>query len=142
MGALRFAQETGQDLVDFYSEDTSKVSPGDLKKVSGTKQVAQLTSEMQKALWDQQPSSTDKHIAGKLALCLGLPVMIHTNYMMELCITQGQEGYVHGWQITTGLQGQQMLDTLFVKLKKPPTTIQIDGLPENVIPVCPTTNNI
>ena len=35
-----------------------------------------------------------------------------------------------------------MLDTLFVKLKTPPTTIQIDGLPENVVPVCPTTNSI
>ena len=46
LGAIRFAQETGQDLLDFYSEDTSKVSPGDLNKVSGTKQVAQLTNKM------------------------------------------------------------------------------------------------
>jgi hypothetical protein len=142
LGAIRFAQETGQDLVDFYSEDTSKVSPGDLDKVSGTKRVAQLTNEMRRALWDQQPSTTDKHIAGKLTLCLGLPVMIRTNYATELCMTRGQEGYVYGWQTITGSQGQRMLDTLFVKLKTPPTTIQIDGLPENVVPICPTTNNI
>ena len=142
LGAIRFAQETGQDLVDFYSEDTSKVSPSNLDKVSGTKRVAQLTNEMQKALWDQQPSTTDKHIAGKLTLCLGLPVMICTNYATELCMTRGQEGYVHGWQTTAGSQGQRMLDTLFVKLKTPPTTIQIDGLPENIVPVCPTTNSI
>jgi hypothetical protein len=142
LGAIRFAQETGQDLVNFYSEDTSKVSAGDLDKVSGTKRVAQLTNEMRRALWDQQPSMTDRHIAGKLTLCLGLPVMIRTNYATELCMTRGQEGYVHGWQTMAGSQGQRMLDTLFVKLKNPPTTIQIDGLPENVVPVCPTTNNI
>ena len=46
LGAIRFAQETGQELLDFYSEDTSKVSPGDLDKVSGTKRVAQLTNKM------------------------------------------------------------------------------------------------
>ena len=146
LGAIRFAQETGQDLVDFYSEDTSKVSPSELEKVSGTtgslKRVAQLTNEMQRALWDQQPSTTDKHIAGKLTLCLGLPVMIQTNYATELCMTRGQEGYIHGWQTITGSQGQQMLDTLFVKLKTPPTTIRIDGLPEDIVPVCPTTNSI
>ena len=132
--------------MDFYLEDTSKVSPSDLEKISGTtgslKRVAQLTNEMQRALWDQQPSTTDKHVAGKLTLCLGLPVMIRTNYATELCMTRGQEGYVHGWQTTTGSQGQRMLDTLFVKLKTPPTTIQIDGLPENIVPVCPTTNSI
>ena len=92
-------------------------------KVSGTtgslKQVAQLMNEMQRVLWDQQPSTMDKHIAGKLTLCLGLPVMIWTNYVTELCMTRGQEGYVHGWQTTTGSQGQWMLDTLFVKLKPP-----------------------
>ena len=142
LGAIRFARETSQDLVDFYSEDTSKVSPSNIDKVSGTKRVAQLTDEMQRALWDQQPSTTDKHIAGKLTLCLGLPVMIRTNYATEICMIRGQEGYVHGWQTTTGSQGQQMLNTLFVKLKHPPATIQIDGLPENIVPVCPTTNNI
>ena len=142
LGAIRFAQETGQVLVEFYSEDTYKVSPSDLDKVSGIKRVAQLTNEMRRALWDQQPSTTDKHIAGNLTLCLGLPVMIRTNYATELCMTRGQEGYVHGWQTMTCSQGQRMLDTLFVKLKTPPTTVQIDGLPENVVPVCPTTNSI
>jgi hypothetical protein len=97
---------------------------------------------MQRAFWDQQPSTTDKHIAKKLTLFLGPPVMIQTNYATGLCMTQGQEGYVYGWQTTTGSKGQQMLDILFVKLKNPPMTIQIDGLPENVVPVCPTTNTI
>jgi PIF1-like helicase len=40
LGAICFAQKSGQDLVDFYSEDISNVSPSDLDKASGTKQVA------------------------------------------------------------------------------------------------------
>ena len=35
-----------------------------------------------------------------------------------------------------------MLDTLFVKLKNLPVNVQINGLPENVVPVYPTTNNL
>ena len=97
---------------------------------------------MQKALWDQQPSTTDKHIAGKLSLCIGLPVMIRYNYATELCMTRGQEGIVYGWQSKTGSKGQCVLDTLFIELKSPPTDIQIDGLPKNVVPIYATTNNL
>ena len=82
---------------------------------------------------DQQPSTTDKHIAGKLSLCIGLPVMIRFNFATELCMTQGQEGFVIGWQSKTSLRGQHMLNTLFVELKNPPTDVQIDGLSENVV---------
>ena len=39
------------------------------------------------------PFTTDKHIAGKLSLCICLPIMIHHNFATELCITKGQEGY-------------------------------------------------
>lgn len=35
-----------------------------------------------------------------------------------------------------------VLDVLFVKLKDPPTDIQVPGLPENVVPVYPTTTNM
>ena len=35
-----------------------------------------------------------------------------------------------------------MLNTLFVKLKDPPICVQVPGLPENVVPVYPTTNNM
>jgi hypothetical protein len=97
---------------------------------------------MQKALWEQQPSSTDKQIAGKLSLCLGLPVMIRRNYATEICMTRGQEGYVVGWQSKTGSKGQRMLDTLFIELKNPPAEVHIDGLPKNVVPLYPTTNSI
>ena len=40
-----------------------------------------------------------------------------------------------GWQSIKGPEGQTVLDTLFVKLENPPKTVQIDGLPENVVPL-------
>ena len=142
LGAIRFAQETDQELTDFYSDDTVRVSSSETHQSSGAKRVSEISEGMQKALWDQQPSTTDKHIAGKLSLCIGLPVMIHYNYATELCMTRGQEGIVYGWQSKTGLRGQRTLDTLFVELKNPPTDVQIDGLPKNVVPVYATTNNL
>jgi hypothetical protein len=77
LGAIRFAQETNQDLTDFYSDDTVRVSlASELshQSSSGAKRVSEISEGMQKAIWDQQPSTTDKHIAGKLSLCIGLPV--------------------------------------------------------------------
>ena len=87
IGAIQFAQGTNQELVDFYSEDSSRVSSTEIDNSTGIKQIPEITEEIQKALWDQQPSTTDKHIAGKLSLCLGLPVMIRHNYATELCMT-------------------------------------------------------
>ena len=55
---------------------------------------------MQEILWNQLPSTTDKHIAGKLSLCIDLPIMICHNFATELCITKGQEGYAHRCQST------------------------------------------
>ena len=106
------------------------------------KRVAELTSEMRDGPWSQPPSSTDKHIAGKLSLCLGLPVMIRYNFATEMCMTRGQEGFVHGWQSKIGSNGQPVLDTLFVKLKDLPSHVQVPGLPEGVVPVYPTTTNV
>ena len=57
-------------------------------------------------------------------------------------MTRGQEGYVYGWQSKTGCRGQHVLDTLFVELKSPPTSVQVDGLPKNVVPVYAMTNNL
>ena len=143
LGAVRFAQETNQVLTDFFSEDSAGVHSSEIDRTSSSiKRVAEISDEMQKALWEQYPSSTDKHIAGKLSLCLGLPVMIRHNYATEISMTRGQEGHVVGWQSKTGSKGQRMLDTLFVELKNPPTKVHIEGLPENVVPVCPTTNSI
>ena len=38
------------------------------------------------------------------------------------------------------LKKQCVLDTLFVKLKNPPSPVQINGLPDNVIPITASTN--
>ena len=144
LGALRFAQETGQTLTDFFSEDSSRVAarsdPDDAR--GAVKRVGEITKEMMDGFWSQPPSSTDKHIAGKLSLCIDLPVMIRYNFATEMCMTRGQEGFVHGWQSKIGSKGQTMLDTLFVKLKDPPSRVKIAGLPENVVPIYPTTTNI
>ena len=141
LGAMRFAQETGQTLTDFFSDDSSR-SQGDSEQSRGIKQVREMTDEMREALWSQPPSSTDKHIAGKLSICVGLPVMIRYNYATEICMTRGQEGFVYGWQSKQGSNGRVMLDTLFVELKEPPTPVDVPGLPTNVVPVYPTTTNI
>ncbi|KAF8812809.1 hypothetical protein BYT27DRAFT_7272511 [Phlegmacium glaucopus] len=141
LGALRFAEETGQVLTDFYSDDSCNVN---IKEADGTftTRLRQITPEIQNSLWSQPPSSNNKNIARKLGLCIGLPVMIRNNFATELCMTRGQEGFVFGWQSKLGTQGQVVLDTLFIKLKEPPSTVKFDGLPENVVPIYPTTNSI
>ena len=145
IGALRFAQETGQTLTDFYSEDSPKIRGDDIDKSTSkckVLRVKEISNEMQEILWNQLPSTTDKHIAGKLSLCIGLPIMIRHNFATELCITKGQEGYVYGWQSTIGSKKQRVLDTLFVKLKNPPSPVQFIGLPENVVPITASTKII
>jgi len=92
LGASRFAQETGQKLTDFFSEDSSCVTQSD-PEARGVKRVGEITKEMMHGFWSQPPSSTDKHIAGKLSLCIGLPVMIRYNFATEMCMTRGQEGF-------------------------------------------------
>ena len=142
LGAIRFAQETGQSLTDFFSDDSPRVTQAEPDEARNVKRVAELTSEMKDGLWSLPPSSTDKHIASKLSLCIGLPVMIRYNFATEICMTRGQEGFVHGWQSKIGSSGQSVLDTLFVRLKDPPSRVQIPGLPENVVPIYPTITNV
>ncbi|KDR66272.1 hypothetical protein GALMADRAFT_81086, partial [Galerina marginata CBS 339.88] len=139
LGALRFAQETGQVLTDFFSEDSCNVNTKDTEAAS---KLREITPDIQNSLWSQPPSCNNKNIAGKLSLCIGLPVMIRNNFATELCMTRGQEGWVAGWQSKVGKQGQLTLDTLFIKLKKPPSKIKFDGLAENIVPIYPTSNNI
>jgi hypothetical protein len=92
-------------------------------------------------LWNLQHSASD-HVPGKLSLCIGLPVMIRNNDATELCITKGQEGHVAGWQSAKGPNGQLILDTLFVKLDRPAKAIQLEGLPENIVPLTRSSKNI
>ena len=128
---------------DFFSDD--KIGKGDLqdsKKGRKTATNRKTTSILQQLLWDAPHGTVSDFIPGRVSLCLDLPVMIQANTAMELCITKGQEGTVYRWQTTTGSRGQMMLDTLFIKLTKPPQNMKLDGLPENVIPIVHTSNNV
>ena len=102
----------GQKLVDFYSDDSIN-----LRNCQGDSQTTQrigkkfvklssISDELQEYLWNQLPSENSMKIAGKLCLCLGMPVMIRNNFTIELCITRGQEGYMCGWQSTLGSKNQ------------------------------------
>ena len=146
MGCHRFAADTNQKLTTFYSID-SVANASDEKSYQKSKKalkksgIRSMTPDLQTALWNLPPSSTE-HVAGKLSLCIGMPVMIRNNDATELCITKGQEATVVGWDAITGPFGQQVLENLFLKLDNPPQTIKIEGLPENVIPMSRTTTTI
>ena len=146
LGSIRFANETSQSLTEFYSEDTVKTRGNNAENTPSsnarTRKINSISENMQKELWNQPYSTAGMHIAGKLALCIGMPVMIRCNSATELCMTKGQEGFVHAWQTAKGSRGQQILDTLFVKLDNPPSPVKFDDLPENVIPLSRTSNNI
>ena len=64
------------------------------------------------------------------------------NGATELCITKGQEATVQDWHAVAGPCGQPTLEALFVKLSNPPTNVQFDGLPENVVPLYKTTTQV
>ena len=145
IGCVRFAEETNQRLTTFYSDDSlqgTHVEKEGKKQSKNKRSVAEINENLQKYLWDIPHSSADKQIPGKLSLCVGLPVMIKCNVATELCITNGQEATVVGWQSKKGSRGQLMIDTLFLELKNPPTSIQIDDLEENVVPMICSSNTI
>ncbi|KAJ7111110.1 hypothetical protein C8R44DRAFT_562398, partial [Mycena epipterygia] len=138
LGCIKFAEETNQELVDFFSDDMLCEGSEDRKPVDARRQIPLkktkgITKADQQDLWEAWPSSTSEHIPGKLRLCLGMPVMIRNNDATELCITKGQEGEVVGWQEATGNSKQRILDTLFVRLVKLPQDVNIPGLPTNVV---------
>ncbi|TFK24314.1 hypothetical protein FA15DRAFT_680755 [Coprinopsis marcescibilis] len=81
-----------------------------------------MTEDLQKSLWKLEPISSD-HVPGTLSLCI------------ELCITRGQEAVVVGWDSGIGSYQSMTLETLFVKLINPLKTANINGLPENVVPI-------
>jgi hypothetical protein len=142
LGSNHFAAETGQNLTYFYSEDQC-IPPkqivdsdnGKTKKGKSTLYVKHMTAELQELLWNQPPSCTSDMVAGKLGLCLGLPVMIRNNLATEICITKGQEATVYGWNAVRGSYNQLMLDTLFLQLTNPPYDVKIKDLPLNVVPI-------
>jgi hypothetical protein len=145
LGCERFAAENNQTLHSFYSidkwrnpeEGRQRGVRGRPKKtiIDPVRKTNILSPRLQRILWDQPPASSNKHVAGKLTLCVGMPVMLKHNDATECCITKGAEATVVSWQSEMGPEGRPVLETLFVKLNNPPKTVKIDGLPENVVPI-------
>ena len=89
---------------------------------------------LQEQLWALPHKDTNNH-PGKLSLCIGLPVMIKANEATECNVTNGAEAVVVGWQSSPLTEDKQKLEVVFVKLTAAPTPIQLEGLPENVVPI-------
>jgi len=141
MGCAKFAQDIGEALTGFYSVDNWKsTETGKSSKRSTKKHIDPLRSSnkipesLQEKLWSL-PHSASKNHPGKLSLCIGMPVMIKYNEATECCVTNGAEAVVVGWKSHLIAEDRETLDTLFVKLVNPPKNIQLDGLPENVVPI-------
>ena len=138
MGCKKFAIATKQTLTCFYSVDhvaePAKVNSRRVNK-STIVRPSVLTPTLKSMLWNRPASCMSTKTAGRLDLCLNLPVMIKTNAATELCVTNGQEGTVAGWDANDGSDGRPVLHTLFVRLTNPPKNVQLPDLPLNVVPL-------
>jgi hypothetical protein len=144
LGCKQFADDTKQRLEVFHSIDVlarTNTSPDhqEGQQVANKKinDVAEIYDALQELIWDLPASAGNTHLAGKLKLCLGMPVIIKHNVATDLCITNGQEGVVAGWDSAYDLKGRQFLCTLYIELSNPPRDIHISGLPLNVVPIEP-----
>ncbi|KAJ7744342.1 hypothetical protein B0H16DRAFT_1222876, partial [Mycena metata] len=144
LGSERFARDNKQPLVDFYSIDRVSARSVDKGKWKGCLQweIKKITRFLQQKLWDAPPSTNNELIPGKLSVCMGMPIMLRANDATELCITKGQEAEVCGWHASEGPSGQQVLDTLSVRLIKPPQKVKIGDLPENIVPLVRTVTHV
>ena len=146
LGSERFASETNQLLTHFYSIDTVPTKDSDDNHEKRSKPTRKkrsinhgiIPNDIQNALWEQPPCANTKLIAGKLSLCIGMPMMIRYNAATEMCITKGQEAFVYAWRSHKLSDGKDVLDTLFVELANPPSPVKMDGLPLNVVPLMRT----
>ena len=140
-GAKQYADDTNQELTSFYSIDSlcrsNNNDEASKKKISKKKilRPSALTNALKEILWNSPPSSSKELIGGCLDLCLGMPVIIKHNFVTELCITNGQEGKVSGWDASISGDGKLKLETLYVKLTDAPENIQLPNLPQNVVPI-------
>ena len=149
MGCERFADETGQALTHFYSVDRFKSEKGDSAKrrrsykikIDPKRQSNRIGPRLQHILWTLSPGCSNHH-PGKLSLCVGMPVMIKKNKATECSVTNGAEGVVVGWKTRPIDEDHVALDVLFVRLTSPPQPIQLEDLPENVVPVAHEQINI
>jgi hypothetical protein len=122
LGSQRVAAQTNRELHDFFSIDTitSKESPehqlrrGIPAGKSCSVKHGRIPADIQHALWEQPACVNTKLIPAKLTICVGMPIMIRSNAATELCITNGQEAVVCGWDCQKVAGGKDVLDMLFV----------------------------
>lgn len=136
-GVRLFSTRHERELHSFYSIDTV-TTPADAdnrkNNTKGRKSSVQFLSKAyQEAVWNLPPSSS-KHVAGKLDICVGMPVLIKNNVATECGVTNGAPAIVYNWD-AEAYGDKQVLTTLFVQLVDPSRSIQIDGLPPNVVPI-------
>jgi len=144
LGCKRFTKDHNKSLVSFYSIDNWKSESKNWLEddfLDDIKSGSFFPLQLQRILWNQPHASSD-HISGRLDLCIGMPVMIQYNEATECCITRGAEGSVLGWQSFKGCDNKDILETVFVKLSNPPQSVNIPGLPLNVVPIVPRTQSI
>ncbi|KAH9920732.1 hypothetical protein B0H21DRAFT_701913 [Amylocystis lapponica] len=149
----RFAKETGQDVHNFHSVDRwSSTGRGksnslrqdlrdDVASIEPVQTSNILHPELQNVVWKIPPALTDHHV-GVLALCRDMPVLLKHNEATELCATNGAEAVVVDWDAHSLPGGEEVLDTLFVRLVNPPRTIHIPGLTINVVPLTPVKKRV
>ncbi|KIJ28099.1 hypothetical protein M422DRAFT_190184, partial [Sphaerobolus stellatus SS14] len=154
VGSNKFVQRTRQQLTNFYSLDTlTEAGVKNVLHISEKKRLNKILVQAnnkinpgkQIALWNLNAESTCNK-PGMLPLCIGMPVMIKKNIATELCMTNGAEGHVLGWQssmIDMNNIEYPVLDIVYILLKDTAFSINIPGLPENVVPItrtsCPIT---
>ncbi len=151
LGSRMFALHRGQKLHTFRSVDTwssertnRSVRRGQRdydKSVNPVRSTNTIHRTIQEMLWDIPPCMTEHH-AGTLELCIGMPVLLKNNEATELCATNGAEGVVHDWQASSLPNGEEHLEVLFVRLINPPKNVQIEGLPQNVVPIPSTKKRV
>jgi hypothetical protein len=71
-----------------------------------------------------------------------MPVILRHNDATELCMTKGQEGVVVRWNSKPGCFETMTLETVYVRLVKPPQPTMIAGLPKNTVPVTKSKHKI
>ncbi|KZT31030.1 hypothetical protein SISSUDRAFT_965308, partial [Sistotremastrum suecicum HHB10207 ss-3] len=137
IGAQKFAEERGLQLHNFHSLDERISAAKRNRSKAHQANRPHLTLREQKYLWDRPPCSTE-HNPGIISLCLGMPVMIKNNVAVECGVTNGAEALVVGWKANEHVLEDykfSVLDVVFVRLKNPVKSIQLGGLPENVVPI-------
>ena len=95
-GCRLFASRYNKNLISFYSLNTIASNTNTIKQSKKIKnsEIKHLTQSQQEAVWNAPPF-TSEHIAGRLDLCKGMPVIIKKNIATECCVTNRASAIVY-----------------------------------------------